>query len=121
MTTNPTEINQCFSFWEQNFAKFGPEKYDFKLYKGFFHGENDPNLPDFKGKKSKLPDFYHKLFPVGSKECRKDSGFVFFTTFISSFSLIWLNHLMNNCHFSYITKLKKKKKKPEINQSHWAV
>ncbi len=43
----------------------------------FFMEKNDPNLPDFKGKKSKLPDFYHKLFPVGSKECRKILVFFF--------------------------------------------
>ncbi len=28
-----------------------------------------------------------------------------------SYSQIWLNHLMNDNHFIYITKLKKKKKK----------
>jgi hypothetical protein len=31
------------------FAKFWPEKKnDFDLYKGFFMGENDKNLPDFE-------------------------------------------------------------------------
>jgi hypothetical protein len=42
---------QCFLQWSI-FAKFRPKKYDFNLYKGIFHGKNDPNSPcDFKKKK----------------------------------------------------------------------
>jgi hypothetical protein len=43
------------------------------------------------------------VVPVSSQE---HSGFC--STFILVCSQIWLNHLMNDCHCSYITKLKKK-------------
>jgi hypothetical protein len=46
---------------EPNFTKFHPEKYDFNLYKGFSMKKKAPNLPNFEGKKSKLPDFYDKF------------------------------------------------------------
>jgi hypothetical protein len=49
-------------FFKQNFTKFEPEKCNFNLYKAFFMEKNDPNLPDFEGKKLiKSPDFYHKF------------------------------------------------------------
>jgi hypothetical protein len=50
-------------------------------YKGFFHGKNDPNLPDFGGKKnSKSPDFYNKFQSID----KNIEGFRFFSTFISN-------------------------------------
>jgi hypothetical protein len=45
-----------FFFW-RNFAKLGPEKYDLNLYKGFFHGKNDPNSPDLEGKTIQIARF----------------------------------------------------------------
>jgi hypothetical protein len=38
-----------FSFFIWNFAKkFGPEKYDFDLYKGFSMKKKGPKSPDFE-------------------------------------------------------------------------
>jgi hypothetical protein len=46
--------------------------------------------------------------------------FCFFLLSYLVCSQIWLNHIWVDCHFSYITKLEKKKKKPlfPINVSH---
>ncbi len=42
---------------------------------------------------------------VTSREYKKDFGF-FLLSYIDN-SQIWLNHLMDYCHFNYITKLEK--------------
>jgi hypothetical protein len=49
------------------------------------------------------------VVPVSSQE---HSGFC--STFILVCSQIWLNHLMNDSHFSDITKLKKKTQIPSV-------
>jgi hypothetical protein len=46
----------------QNFTKFEPEKCDFNLYKAFFMEKNDPNLPDFEGKRNSN----HQIFITSS-------------------------------------------------------
>jgi hypothetical protein len=82
------------------------KKNDFDLYKGFSMEKMAQILPDFKEKiKSKLPNFYDKFLQVA----KNIEGFYFF--FKNSYlvySLIWPNHLMDDCHFCYITKLEKK-------------
>ncbi len=60
------------------------------------HGKNDPNLPDLEEEKK-----------VGNQKYRKI--LIFFPLSYLICSQIWLNHLMDDHHFDYITKLKKKK------------
>jgi hypothetical protein len=65
-----------------------------------------------KKRVSKSPNFYDKV-PVGSQEYRKILGFFKKNFFLLSYlvcSQIWLNHLMDDHHFSYMTKLGGKKK-----------
>jgi hypothetical protein len=71
----------------------------FDLYKGFFKGKKMVKFIKFWKKEIfKSPIFYDKLHFVAKNIKR----FFFSSTFISS-SQIWLNHLMDGCHYSYIT------------------
>lgn len=76
----------------------------FSPIQAIFHGKNGPNSPNFKGKKkkSKLPNFNDK-FPAGCKNIERFLYFFFFSYLVCSHN--WLNHLMDNHNFSYITKL----------------
>jgi len=93
----------------QNFTKFRPGKYDFDLYtKGFSMGKMAQIRQISKRKKvSKTSNFYDK-FPAGRQECRRILVFnfnFFFLLCYLVYSQIWLNHhLMDDHHFSYITK-----------------
>jgi hypothetical protein len=55
-----------------------------------------------KPKKSKLPNFYDKFQQVA----KNVEHSVFFSLVSLVCIQIWLNHLMDDCHFNYITKLK---------------
>jgi hypothetical protein len=75
----------------------GPEKYNFDLYKGFFMEKKRPKFARFlKGINYKSPDFYNTL-------PRIIKGLWFFLLLYLVCSQIWLNHLMDDRHFSYIT------------------
>jgi len=50
------------------FAKFGPEKYDFDLYKRFLMGkENGPNSPDFEFKNFQISPESYENFQKAAK------------------------------------------------------
>jgi hypothetical protein len=89
------------------FGEIQPEKYDFDLHKGFFMEKMTQMCqPDFKEKKN--PN--RQIFIISSNSLAKNIIEGFWFSFLLSYlvcSQIWLNHLMNDCHFSYITKLKK--------------
>jgi hypothetical protein len=89
-----------FPFWRK-FAKFRPEKYDFELYKRFSMGKMAKFSQISRNKiKSRSPIFYDKFHKV-VKNIELLSYLIC--------SQIWLSHPMDDCHFSYITKLKKNK------------
>jgi hypothetical protein len=64
-----------------------------------------PNLPDFKEFFFQIVRVYDKVQYVSQKY--RKILFVFLLSYLVC-SQIWLNHLMDYCHFSYMTKLKKK-------------
>jgi hypothetical protein len=89
-----------FPFWRK-FAKFRPEKYDFELYKRFSMGKMAKFSQISRNKiKSRSPIFYDKFHKV-VKNIELLSYLIC--------SQIWLSHPMDDRHFSYITKLNKKK------------
>jgi len=54
------QFGKCF-FYRRIFAKFGPEKYDFDLYKALFK-ETGPKFARFwRNKNSILPDVHDKF------------------------------------------------------------
>jgi len=82
-----------------SFAKVRLEIHVLNLYKGFFIGEKMAQICQIlKEKNSKSSDFYDKFHFLA----KNIKWFVFFSSFISS-NQIWLNHLMDGCHYSYIT------------------
>jgi hypothetical protein len=88
----------------QKYGKFRPEIYFWPMQRNF-HGRNDPNSTDFEENNSKSPYFYdnfHKWSRIW-----KDSAFFLVLLSYLVCSQIWLNHLMDDHHFSHITKLKK--------------
>jgi hypothetical protein len=104
-------LDQCFFFPWWNFAKFRPpKKYDFELYKDF-PWKKMAQIRQFSKKKIQIAKFLWEVLE-GSWEYRKIM-FVFLLSYLVC-SQIWLNHLMDDQHFSYITKLggKKKQKTP---------
>ncbi len=52
---------QRFFYW-QIFIKFQPQKHDLDLYKGFLMEKMNKIRQIWKTIKSKLPDFYDKLY-----------------------------------------------------------
>jgi hypothetical protein len=75
----------------------------FLNYEQDFSWKNAPNLVYFE-KKSKSYIIYYKFYYVAK--------YIFFIKkFLLSYlpcNQVWLNHLMDDCNFNYITKLKKK-------------
>ncbi len=69
--------------------------------------KNGPNSSDLE--KKQLPNRQIFLMISSSRQPRiqKDSDFFLFSYLLCS--QIWLNHLMDDRHFTYITKLEKKK------------
>jgi hypothetical protein len=102
-------LSSSFNFCP-NFAKFGPEKSDFHLYKGFFKNGKKKwaQIRQFSRILfyfSKSPNFYDKV-PVGSQEYWRNLVFRKLSYLVLC-SQIWVNCLMDDRHFSsYITKLK---------------
>jgi len=60
-----------------------------------------PQISKEKKKKSKLPNFYDKFQQV-AKNIERFWWFFLLSYLVCSHN--WLNHLMDNHHFSYITK-----------------
>jgi len=52
---------QSFFYW-RIFTKFQPQKYHLDLYRGFFMEKMNKIRQIWKTIKSKLPDFYDKLY-----------------------------------------------------------
>jgi hypothetical protein len=106
-------LSPVFFFGGENSLNFNlKNKYDFNLYKGFSIEKNAPKFARFRQKK-KFPNcqiFIYDQFQQVAKEYRRILIFFLFSCLV--YSQIWLNHLMDDHHFSYITKLKQKKKKP---------
>ncbi len=98
-------VSFLFCIFGQNFAKFWSEKYDLDLYTGFYMEKMTQIRQISKNFNSRSPDFYDKV-PLGSQEYRKILFFFLLSYLICS--QIWLNHLMDNHHLCYITKLKKR-------------
>jgi hypothetical protein len=94
------QVYGSFFFFGRNFTKFRPEKYDFELFKRFSM-EKMHKLTQFSRNKikSRSPIFYDKFHKV-VKNIELLSYLIC--------SQIWLNHPMDDHHFSYITKLKNK-------------
>ncbi len=98
------EVDQCV-FFGRNIARFRPEKYNFDLCKGFCT-EQWPKFARFPKKKgSRSLDFYDKFHQVAMN--KEGSCFFFLLSYLGC-NRIWLNHLRDDGHFSYITKLQKK-------------
>ncbi len=98
-------------FFGQNFIKFQPEKYDYDLYKRFSMKKMAQFCQILKKGFSRFSDLYNKFQYVRSQEYRR----IFFFSFFFFFSYlvcsqIWLNRLIHDHHFSYLTKQEKKKR-----------
>jgi hypothetical protein len=97
---------------------FDLRKYDFNLYKGFFF-HRKKKWPKFARFWRIVFSSNHQIFIISlSRQPRiwKDLGFVLFCLFFPRLlsylvcSVIWLNDLMDDYHFSNITKLNPEKK-----------
>jgi hypothetical protein len=98
-------VDQCFLFcW--NFAKFWPEKCDFNLYKEFSMKKIAQICPISNKVFLHIIVRFLRYVPVSSQEYKRI--FFFFSFFLLSYLVccqVLLNHLMDDHHFSYITKL----------------
>ncbi len=90
----------CCEFW----LNFRPEKYDFDLGQGFSMGKMAQISQISISKNFKSSESYDNF----QKVVKNIEGFWFFLLSYLFCSQIWLNHLMDDCHFSYITNLQKK-------------
>ncbi len=98
--------SQVVLFFGHIFIKFQPEKYDYDLYKGFSMKKKWKIRQILKKEFSKFSDLYDKFQYVHSQEYRRILFSFFFLFSYLVCSQIWLNHLMDDHHFSYLTKLK---------------
>jgi hypothetical protein len=90
------------SFYWWIFAKFGLEKYDFNLYKGFFSWKVLPKLANFLKKKNSNRQISTTSSSIVAKKIK---GFSFFPLLpYVIYSQIWLNYFLDYYHFDYITK-----------------
>jgi hypothetical protein len=104
----------CF-FFGVKFHQIFTSKICFQHIQRIFHEKKNPNSP-YMGRIyffSRSPDFNDPVDP----ECRRIMFFknnLFLNLYLIC-SQIWLNYLMNDHQFNYITKLKKRKKKKKVN------
>ncbi len=101
----PFKVQQfckCFFYW-RIFAKFGPEKYDFELYKVLFK-EKGPKFARFWRKKTPYCQMFmiSSRLPVDSLEYSWILCFFLLSYLVCS--QIWLNCFLDHCHFDYFTK-----------------
>ncbi len=94
------------SFTGEFLPNFKLKKYDFNLYKGFFSWEKIicPNSPDFEFLK-KIPNC-KSLIITSTNVAKNIEGFLFLILKPSYLlcSQIWINYLLGDHHFGYITK-----------------
>ncbi len=114
-SSTSTSSNGCF------FLLVGKISPNFNLKKKFSTHTNDfswkkkrPKFAKFQRRiKPKSPDFNDKFQQV-AKKYRRILVFIFPLLSYLVYSQIWLNHLPDDHHFSYITKLHPKKKKETL-------
>jgi hypothetical protein len=100
-------IHSVFCFWAK-FCQILTWKIWFRPIQRIFNAKNGPNSPDLEANKFQIAWYFYGEFQL---VVIRILGFFFFSHQV--WGQIWLKPLMGDRHFSYITKLKKKK--PLVN------